>query len=121
MVPDDLLDTVRRVVLIRRAVSDYNPLHISLGTAARESGANRGHVQKCLSILAKEGIMFERTKPEGGVARYEHGETDKVFRYRFTMEEAVAKLKELGISYENPIKSAVENRNQYAHPTLFKK
>ena len=52
----------------------------------------RGLVQRALSLLAKEGIMFERQKPEGGVAPYEHGECDKHFRVRITQDEAKKRL-----------------------------
>jgi len=52
----------------------------------------RGLIQRCLSILAKEGIMFERQHAEGGVAHYEHGETDKRFRIRISQDEAKKRL-----------------------------
>lgn len=52
----------------------------------------RGHVQACLAILAREGIVFSRTHTEGCVARYEHGETDKRFLIRITQQDAKKRL-----------------------------
>ena len=48
----------------------------------------RGHVQRCLTILAHERLLFTRTAPEGGVQPYEHGERDKRFRIRVSQEQA---------------------------------
>lgn len=59
------------------------------------SGASkkiRGHVQACLSILAREGLVFGRNRPEAHVAPYEHGETDKRFRIRITAAAAQKQL-----------------------------
>lgn len=36
--------------------------------------------------------MFGRNAPEPGVARYEHGETDKRFRIRISRVEAMRRL-----------------------------
>lgn len=52
----------------------------------------RGKVQAALSVLAKEGLMFGRNHPEGGVLRYEHGETDKRFRIRISQKDALKRL-----------------------------
>jgi hypothetical protein len=52
----------------------------------------RGWVQACLSRLAKEGLLWERQRPEGGP--HYHGErADKYFRLRITQQEATARLK----------------------------
>ena len=58
----------------------------------------RGKVQRCLTFLAVSGVVFSRTKPEPGVARYEHGETDKHFRIRYTQAQAIEALARLGIT-----------------------
>jgi hypothetical protein len=53
----------------------------------------RGHVQRCLSELAKSQVMWERQRPEGGVM-YEPA--DKYFRIRITKDEAITELRRLG-------------------------
>lgn len=53
----------------------------------------RGPVQACLSKLAHEGILFGRNRPEPAVARYAHGETDKHFRFRISIDAAKARLR----------------------------
>lgn len=60
----------------------------------------RGKVQRCLTFLAVSGLVFSRTRPEPGVARYEHGETDKRFRIRYTQAQAIEALARLGIKVE---------------------
>lgn len=92
MISDKLLGRVRKYVLEYRARHDYSTLSIGLSRAEMALDENRGHIQKCLSMLAKEGIMFERQKPESGVARYEHGDTDKHFKIRISKSEAMQKL-----------------------------
>ena len=108
-----ILPKVRKTVLQLRATRDYSGfglshivhlvtgIHVTPGYVSRPdrnrytSGAPkkyRGHVQRCLSILAKEGLVYERQRPEGYVAPYEHGETDKRFRIRITQDEAKKRL-----------------------------
>ena len=53
----------------------------------------RGPVQACLSKLAHEGILYSRRRPESFVARYEHGETDKRFNFRISVEDAKNRLR----------------------------
>lgn len=57
----------------------------------------RGHVQHCLHILAREGIMFSRTKPEGDVEPYAHGESDKYFPIRISQLDAQRMLKRMKV------------------------
>lgn len=52
----------------------------------------RGHVQRCLSELAKSGLMWERQRPES--VMYEPA--DKFFQIRITKDAALAELKKLG-------------------------
>lgn len=93
MISDKLLDKVREYVLRRLIEVDWRGRPtIGLSRAEMALGENRGHIQKCFSILAKEGIMFERRKPECAVASYEHGETDKHFGIRISKAEAIKKL-----------------------------
>ncbi len=65
--------------------------------------------------------MHERTRPEGGIASYEHYETDKRFSFRISQEEAVKKLEEIGFD-TNSLKGLEYNqfreRNRYNHKTL---
>ncbi len=116
-----LLPKVRRVVLEERAkpkhpraTSDAQALglswlvwqvsgvHVTPGYVPRmdwnkyTSGGpknHRGLVQACLAVLAREGIMFSRTRPECAVQSYEHGERDKYFRIRISREAARQQLK----------------------------
>jgi hypothetical protein len=117
-----LLDKVRKEVLIIRALHDNPAYGSGFGLSAfcnHFSDENRGHIQHCLSLLAKEGIMFERSHTEGYVASYEHRETDKRFRIRISRDDAIAQLEELGIEWKQYIRSEVEERNKYIHRTLF--
>jgi hypothetical protein len=57
----------------------------------------RGQVQWCLAQLAIRGILYTRQGPEGGVAPYAHGETDKRFKFRITKERAIELLSEMKI------------------------
>jgi hypothetical protein len=63
---------------------------------------HRGRVQWCLARLAVAGLLYTRRGPEGGVAPYEHGETDKRFRFRMTQEQAIAALGSLKIEIRKP-------------------
>jgi hypothetical protein len=117
-----LLNEVRERVLIIRALQDNPAYGSGFGLSQfcfRFPDENRGHIQHCLSLLAKEGIMYERSHTEGGVAPYEHCETDKRFRIRITRDEAIAKLRELGIKWEHLLPNEVKETNKYAHRTLF--
>lgn len=58
----------------------------------------RGRVQQCLARLAVKGLLYTRRGPEGGVASYEHGETDKRFRFRITQSQAIQDLHRLGLA-----------------------
>lgn len=111
-----LLDEVRKDVLILRALgwSGFGLSYLCFSFPDE----SRGHIQRCLSLLAKEGTMYERQRPEGGVASYEHWETDKRFRIRLTQEDAIAKLKEDGIKWEHLKENELEERNKYLHKTL---
>ncbi len=93
-----LLDKVRREVLIMAALND-GKYTTGFGLSRMEMivGGKRGHIQRCLSLLAKEGIMYERQHAEPCVASYEHCETDKRFRVRISREDAIQKLEELGV------------------------
>lgn len=57
--------------------------------------SERGHVQTCLSILAREGVMYGRNHTEPGVMPFGHGETDKRFRIRVTPEQARKRLAQM--------------------------
>jgi hypothetical protein len=63
------------------------------GQKKPSSLGRRGHVQRCLSELAKTGVVYERQRPEPGVM-YEPA--DKYFRIRITKDEAIAELRRLG-------------------------
>lgn len=116
-----LLNKVRKKVLVIRALQS-NPAYGSGFGLSDFCNAfpshNRGHIQHCLSLLAKEGIMYERQRPEGSVASYEHSERDKRFRIRISREDAIVKLKELGVEWRYYMYSEVEDRNRYIHKTL---
>ena len=112
-----ILPQVRRIVLEERAKRDYPRLAIGLSWLTWQLGPHqtpgavplewsrftsgglksvRGHAQAALSILAREGIMYGRNRPESAVQSYEHGERDKYFRVRISKDEAarrVAKMK----------------------------
>jgi hypothetical protein len=118
-----LLDKVREEVLLIRALQNNPAYGSGFGLSQfcfHFPGENRGHIHRCLSLLAKEGLMYERSHTEGYVAPYEHSETDKRFRIRVTRDEAIAKLKELGIEWEHLLHNEVRETNKYAHKTLFK-
>lgn len=65
--------------------------------------------------------MYERQRPEGGVAPYEHWETDKRFRIRIKREDAIAKLAEMGVKWEHLKVDELHERNKYLHKTLITK
>lgn len=73
---------------------------------------HRGHAQHCLSLLAKEGIMFERLRPEPG--RFSGERCDKYFRIRIKKDEAIAKLRAMGRKI--PVKE--EGWSAHWSPTL---
>lgn len=100
----ELLPKVRRIVLRERANGTVTiplswltwQLGQTRNTTSRTDRSRftsgglksvRGHAQKCLSILAHEGIMFGRRRPEA-CACYEHGEKDKRFLIRVTPAQA---------------------------------
>lgn len=56
----------------------------------RSKLGHRGWVQRCLSQLAKEGMLWERQRPEGNVM-YEP--VDKFFRIRIKQTEAAKRAK----------------------------
>lgn len=56
----------------------------------RSKLGHRGWVQRCLSQLAKEGLLWERQRPEGNVM-YEP--VDKFFRIRIKQAEAAKRVK----------------------------
>ena len=56
----------------------------------RSKQGHRGWVQRCLSLLAKERLVWERQRPEANVM-YEPA--DKFFRIRITPAEAARRLK----------------------------
>ena len=109
-----ILPQVRRIVLEERARSEHPTCGFGLSWLTWQLGETRstyqwrcdnrsrftsgglksvrGHAHAALAILAREGIMFGRNHPEGGVARYEHGETDKRFRVRISQAEAKKRL-----------------------------
>lgn len=60
--------------------------------------AHRGRVQWCLARLAVNGLLYTRRGPERGVAPYEHGETDKRFRFRTSQEQAIETLRRMKIA-----------------------
>ncbi len=51
----------------------------------------RGHVNTCCAILAREGLLFGRNRPETVVERYNRP-VDKYFEHRLTREEAAKRL-----------------------------
>jgi hypothetical protein len=55
---------------------------------------HRGHVQTCLSELAKSGLMWTRQKPEPG--RFRGERCDKWFRIRISKDDAIAQLRKDG-------------------------
>lgn len=107
-----LLPKVRRAVLQLRASSSSDrcgfglswltwqlgPVRYSadLGDRSRFTSGGlksiRGRAQACLAMLAREGIVYGRNRPEPAVQSYEHCETDKRFRVRITQQEAQRRL-----------------------------
>jgi hypothetical protein len=63
------------------------------GQKKQSSLGHRGHVQRCLSQLAKSGVMYERLKPEPGIM---YDPADKYFHIRITKDEAIAELRRMG-------------------------
>ena len=117
-----LLDGVRKHILIIRALQNNPAYGCGFGLSDfcyHYPNEKRGHIQHCLSLLAKEGIMYERSHTEGHVAHYEHSETDKRFRVRISRDDAIAKLKEMGVEWEHLVRSEVKENNKYLHRTLF--
>ncbi len=94
-----LLEKVRRQVLIWAALESR---YFGLSSLERMLDENRGHIQRCLSLLAKDGVMYERQHPEPYVAPYEHCETDKRFHIRISKEDAIEQLKEMGVKDYGP-------------------
>lgn len=116
-----LLDTVRDEVLVWAAIRGHGEYAgFGLSNFCRYVEGDRGHIHRCLSLLAKEGIMYERSHTEGYVAPYEHCETDKRFRIRITKEAAIAILDERKIDWRSRIQNPMREQNKYAHKTLFK-
>ena len=118
-----LLAMVREEVLIIRALQNNSAYGCGFGLSAfcfAFPEQKRGHIQHCLSLLAKEGIMYERSHTEGFVAHYEHSETDKRFRVRISRDDAIAKLAEVGVEWQHLVRSEVKENNKYIHKTLFK-
>lgn len=97
-----LLDKVRRQILIWSALRDERYAHCGFGLSELELclGENRGQIQRCLSLLAHEGIMFGRNHPEVVRFSFEHCETDKRFRIRISKEESIRLLEEAGVKYK---------------------
>jgi hypothetical protein len=119
-----LLDRVREEVLIIRALQDNPAYGSGFGLSSfcyRFPDENRGHIQRCLSLLAKEGVMYERQHAEGGVPPYGHCETDKSFQIRIARDEAIAKLDEMKVEWRKMIRNEVRDRNAWGNPTLFKR
>ena len=50
----------------------------------------RGHVQAALTVLAREGVMFTRRKPESHP--YHRPHCDKIYRVRISQAEATKRL-----------------------------
>lgn len=117
-----LLNNVRDMVLIWAAIRGQGQYAgFGLSHFCMYVDGDRGHIHRCLSLLAKEGIMYERSHTEGFVASYEHRETDKRFRIRVTKEEAIRILDERKIDWRSRIQSPVRERNKYEHRTLFQR
>lgn len=117
IVDNKLLDKVRDEVLVWAAIREY--AGFGLSHFCMYVDGDRGHIHRCLSLLAKEGIMYERSHTEGGVAHYEHCETDKRFRIRISKEAAIAILDEKKIDWRSRIHNEKREENRYAHKTLF--
>jgi hypothetical protein len=64
------------------------------GQKKPSSLGRRGHVQRCLSELAKTQVMWERQRAEPG--RFNGERCDKYFRIRITKDEAITELRRLG-------------------------
>jgi hypothetical protein len=64
-------------------------------TTSRAPKKLRGLVQRALSLLAVQGMMFTRQRPEANVQSYEHWETDKGFSIRISQEEAIRQLSKM--------------------------
>jgi hypothetical protein len=54
----------------------------------------RGLVQECLKILAREGVMYTRRK-NPYLESYDRGQHDKYFWIRITQEDAIRRLRKM--------------------------
>lgn len=65
----------------------------------------RGHVQHCLSHLAKSGLVRERQRPECG---HHYEWADKYFQILISQDDAIAELKKAGkfVPYHDKSKSS---------------
>jgi hypothetical protein len=80
----------------------------------------RGKVQRCLVLLAVQGMIYTRRKPEGGVMRYEHGERDKYFHFRITKEQALAECAKTGVKI--PVKLNIDQlHGEYLNAKILAK
>ena len=108
-----ILPKVRQIVLSERATADRPYVSIGLSWLTWQLGETRnaadwrlgrsrftsgglksirGHAQAALALLAREGIMYSRIRPEPGVQSYEHSERDKYFHVRISQTEAKRRL-----------------------------
>lgn len=88
------------------------------GQKKPSSLGRRGHVQRCLSELAKSGVIWERRRPEPSPHQGEW--YDKHFRIRISKDAAVAELRRLGLKV--PVRdtgwSAYWSPSLGAHPDI---
>jgi len=75
---------------------------------------HRGLVQRCLTLLAVQGLLYTRRKPECAVASYSHGETDKYFRFRLSKEQALKELARMNV----PLQPKTRYRSPYQTKSL---
>lgn len=85
-----LLPQVREFVLRERA---GGRISIPLSWIEGSVPGTRGQIQQCLSLLARDGTMFTRRKPEGVTFSYERGTVDKYFKIRISVDQAKKLLK----------------------------
>lgn len=95
---EQLLKDVRKWVIKTRA-KQTSWAGFRLGEAVLFAGPgnkkpNRGHVQACLGILATEGLIFTRRKPEDMGWKVTHM-VDKIFTIRISQKEAIKRLSKM--------------------------
>ena len=85
----EILPAIRKeaLELAVRRVNSYGATQLSY---FMRPGWNRGHVMAALVVLAREGIMYTRRKPESHPFHRPYG--DKIYKIRISKVEAKKRL-----------------------------